>query len=354
MAKVEQLPEDSPDFNDVWRQFMTQRRDWRQLVTLVQDGQIQPEYQHRAIEVLLTPDVRSLEFPVNLVAGVNTYTHVADKWVENVTEVQASFIAKKIPEYIRQAGQILLKNKDYIEAREALFAYNGLIPHMLGKLPQEEAEKLFESFNINDPLSFWNMDNASGYNPLVSLYSDRTVDESWKRKAAREMHDVIEQEQKAEAHPRATYEEAVENYSHALVYILEKKDGLPISREFYQDEIAFMLGVKTGRPIVNQSYTWQVFELLDDEELRYSFIRRQVLTDEPDGVRSFKVFSDRDAEIARKIISEFPEDRELRPYLADQLAKWEVLSGQRRKQHEHEVRIQEDILSNMKRPPTSS
>ena len=52
---------------------------------------------------------------------------------------------------------------------------NGLIPHMLGKLPQEEAEKLFESFNINDPLSFWNMDNASGYNPLVSLYSDRTV-----------------------------------------------------------------------------------------------------------------------------------------------------------------------------------
>ena len=198
------------------------------------------------------------------------------------------------------------------------------------------------------------MDTASGYNPLQSLYHDRTVDESWKRRAANQMHEVIEREQRGETQPRAEHEGAARNYGQALGTMLYNKEGLPISREFYQEEIAFMLGVKTDRVIIDQWHTGQVLDLLDDAELRHRFARRQVLTGEPDDFDRFKVYDDARAETARRIIGEFPEDADLNTYLEQQLQEWQVRSEQNAQQREQAARTEQDIMSRMKQPATSS
>ena len=333
---------------------MGKRRDWRELVALAGDEQVQPVFKQRAIEVLLAPDIHRLPFPVNLDTGLHTYTGVSNHWFENSTDAQATFIAERIPEYIQQARQTIQRDKHDYGAREALFTYNGLIHRLLRRLPPEQAERLFESFSINDPLTYWNMDTASGYNPLQNLYHDRVVDESWKRRAASQMHEVIEREQRGETQPRAEHEGAARNYGQALDMMLYGKEGLPISREFYQEEIAFMLGVETGRPLVDSWHTGQVLELLDDPELRHSFARRQVLTGEPDSLDRFKVYDDVRAATARRITGEFPEDVELKTYLEQQLQEWQVRSEQNRQQQEQAARTEQGIMARMKQPASSN
>ena len=348
-GKDTSTPEDQ-----VWTQYMGKKRDWRELVALAGSQDVQPTFQQRAIEVLLAPDIKQLPFPVNVDTGLNNYTSVSNHWTENITDEQASFVAERIPGYIQQAGQVIQRDEHNYGARDALFTYNGLIPRLLAKLPPEQAERLFKSFSINDPLTYWNMDTASGYNPLQSLYHDRTVDESWKRRAANQMHEVIEREQRGETQPRAEHEGAARNYGQALGTMLYNKEGLPISREFYQEEIAFMLGVKTDRVIIDQWHTGQVLDLLDDAELRHRFARRQVLTGEPDDFDRFKVYDDARAETARRIIGEFPEDADLNTYLEQQLQEWQVRSEQNAQQREQAARTEQDIMSRMKQPATSS
>jgi len=342
--------EQRPGQDQVWSQYMGTRRDWRELAVLAGDKQVQPEFQQRAIEVLLSPDITQLPFPVNVEAGRHTYTGVMKHWVENITDAQAVFIAERIPQYIKQAGQAIQRVEHAYDAREALFTYNALILRLLAKLPPEQAERLFESFSINDPLPYWKMGTASGYNPLRSLYHDRTVDESWKRRAASQMHEVIEREQRGETQPRAEHEGAARNCGQVLDMMLYGEGGLPVSREFYQEEIAFMLGVDTGRTIVNSWHTGQVLDLLDGSDLRHRFARRQVLTGEPDSFDRFKVYNDIHAETARRIIGEFPEDAELKTYLEQQLQEWQVGSEQNRLQNEQAAITEQDIMVRMRQP----
>lgn len=343
-------PEPPTEEDRTWATYMGKKRDWRELAALASNQEVQPAFQQRAIEVLLAPDITQLPFPVNVDTGLNTYTGVSNHWVENITDEQVGFVAERISDYIQQAREVAARDEHSYGARGALFTYNGLIPRLLGKLPPEQAERLFESFSINDPLTYWNMDTASGYNPLQSLYHDRTVDESWKRRAASQMHEVIERGQMGKAQPRVEHEGAARNYGQALGMMLYNREGLPISREFYQDEIAFMLGVETGRPIVDSWHTGQVLDLLDDADLRHSFARRQVLTGEPDSMDSFKVYDDARAETARRIIGEFPEDAELKSYLEQQLQEYAVRAAEQRERQEQAARAEQDVFQRMRKP----
>lgn len=354
-------PEDLTPEDRVWNQYMDVRWDWPELVALVVNGQIQSEYQQRAIEILLAPDILRLPFHVNVDAGSHTYTHVSRHWIENISGAQASFIAEKIPEYIQQAGEAMQRSKHDNNAGTILATYNSLIPHLLGKLPPEQAERLFENFSINDLEPSWQFDfvpGYKGYNPLKALCRDRTVDESWKRRAVDQMHVVMKREQMGGARPCLEHETAVSNYCEILEEMLYINNGLPTSREFYQDEIAFMLGLETGRPIVRPSYTGQVLDLLDDADLRHRFARRQVLTGKTDHeIDLFKIYGDAGVEVARRIIGEFPEDGELVTYLEQQLQEWQVRFEQERQQSEEERRASEQaaireqaILEEMKEP----
>jgi hypothetical protein len=343
-------PEQPTEEDSTWAEYMGKKRDWRELAVLACNHEVQPAFQQRAIEVLLAPDITRLPFPVNVETGLNNYTGLSGHWTEKLTDIQAAFVAERIPDYIQQAGQAIQRNEHNCEATDALLAYNDLIPKLLGKLPPEQAEQLFESFSINDLLTYMTIESASGYNPLQGLYHDTTVDESWKRRAATQMHEVIEREQRGESQPRAEHEGAAGNYEQTLRMMLHEKESLPVSREFYQEEIEFMLGVETDRPIVSSWQTGEVLDLLDDAELRHKFARRQVLSGEPDSFGRFKIYDDAREEIARRIIGEFPEDADMRTYLEQQLQEYVVRAAEQREHQAQEAAREQTIFDRMRNP----
>ncbi|OGE33461.1 hypothetical protein A3C99_00165 [Candidatus Daviesbacteria bacterium RIFCSPHIGHO2_02_FULL_37_9] len=303
-----------------WSDFMKRGREARELVKLAIDPEVLPFFQERAIQTLLAPSISQLPFRVNQFFSLNTYAGHEDKWLSDVSASSATYIANLIPEYIEQAQQ------QRSNGEGALIAYNSIIPRLLDKLPAEEAEKLFGQFAINDLFSYWNMDFASGYGPLRDLYSS-PIQEVWKRKGAERMHSVIQEEIRGRTKPRAEHENAYSCYSNILGLLLYSNEGLPVSREFYQDEIAFMTLLGTGN-IVDIHHTGQVLDLLEDASIKHRFARRQILGGKPDDWDRFRVNSTERASEAKRVIEEFPEDQELRAYLEAQLEDWPAKAGE--------------------------
>lgn len=328
----------------VWDQYMAKKRDWRELVSLIQREDIKPEFHHRAIQTLLAPDTRKLPFAANLDTGLGTYVSVSNHWTGQINGEQAAFIAGLLPEYIEQAEQII-KSDDYsYSAQEALSTYNNLIPVLLPKLPPKQAEKLFAHFSL--------VVVGDCSSPLRNLYYDRVIDESWKRQAAIKVHEIIHRKQSRKTRQRVEHEIAIRDYSNILSLMLYRDRGsdLPISREFYQDEIVFMLDVDTGRPIFEPWHTGTVLALLNDSDIRYKFVRRQVLTGDPESLSGFIVYDEARATTARQILTEFPDDQELKVYLEQQLVEWQVRSERDRLQKEEAARIEQEISLRMKVP----
>lgn len=345
-------PEQPTEEDRTWAAYMGKKRDWREFAALVANQDVQPAFHQRAIQVLLAPNITRLPFAVNVDRGLNTYTGVSNHWTESLTDEQAQYVAGLIPDYIRQAREVAQeadrKNRSDYSARKAAFTYNDLIPRLLSRLPEEQAEALFEHFDINDPLTYYNMDTASGYNPLEHLLRNG-VDESWKRKAVARMHERIEREQTGEAHPRGDWEGAAGRYR-SILSMMHYGDELPVSREFYQQEMKYMLGVETDKPIVDQWHTGKALDLLEGEDVRHAFARRQVLSGEPDSFDRFKVYDGVSAQTARQIIGEFPDDAELRTYLEQQLQKYAVRAAEQREQQEQAARAEQDVFQKMRKP----
>lgn len=176
---------------------MGRQRDWRELADLATNPDIDPFFQQRAAQVLLAPHLGRLPFSVSIETQGGTYAGLSNKWISRTSEDQAQFVAGLLPGYIAEArGDVEAADRARTSAHgadQALFAYNNLILQLLPSLPPEQAEALFEHFDINDPLAYANMDTASGYNPLESLLRSK-LDEEWKRKGIARMHQRIEAE----------------------------------------------------------------------------------------------------------------------------------------------------------------
>jgi len=318
---------------------MESKRDWRELVALLGDEEIKPEYQKRILQILLAPKIGELPFPVNTDYPQSNNLSLSIDWRSTLKGDQPVQAAQLVEKYIPQVEE---KTTDR-ESLRALYFYNIIVQRLIPLLEKEQAEKLFARFRIND-IENW----CSSYNPLKILYYDQAVDESFKKQAAGQIHEIIQKEQKGEIKPRVEYNKSVSQYSNILSSILYSKE-LPVSREFYQEEIAFMLGVETGKPILESWETGKVMDILDDPQLKHKFVRRQVLTGEENLFERFKIL-DKDREVtARRILNEFPEDQELRTYLEEQLEEWEIRSEQERKDEEEESRKEQLILQGMKR-----
>jgi hypothetical protein len=264
----------SPE-DEVWNPYIETERDFKGLVALVVNNNAPLIVQQRAMDVLLAPDIRKLPFKVNADSMSVSNVGLDKLWIGKVTEEQASFIAKRIPQYIKQVVQAKRENKNN------LFIYNNLIPKILDKLAPGEAEKLFESFNINDPLPFYDMDKSSGYNPLGDLYFTE-VREFWKQKAAYRIHGIIRSEQTGKTKPREEWEAAFKRYSRILEEVIIS-NKMPVDRDFCQREVAFMLDVAdSNTPIVSKYLTGKVSNLLDNSSLRNRFLNHQTKSSHSD------------------------------------------------------------------------
>src|SRR5207245_7200774 len=152
------------------------------------------------------------------------------KWRE-IKKEHADYAARLVKAYISE-----LEGKEDDASLEALHYYNSIIPKIIPVISDSQAERLFDLFKINDIIQFYNLDSSSGYNPLSGLYSDNLNAETWKKKAAQKMHEVIKKEKSGEASPRAYYEDAIKCYSDILNSLTR---GRYVSKEFFQEEINF-------------------------------------------------------------------------------------------------------------------
>lgn len=296
-----------------WKDYMAENRgrdnmlDY--LVNSLTDRAADPEIQDRCLQTLLSPDMHELPFRINTEDSVVNYLRSFEIRLGTIlTDAQAVRAAELVEFYINQVESKEHKNDNDIDALER---YNSIILRLLPRLSQEPAETLFEKFKINDiaPCSSWG--KVSGYYPLPLLYSDPEIAEVFKRKAAERIHRVIEMELSGEAQPRTDWEGAVECYSGILSTMTYLNDP-PIGRKFYQDEIAFMLGQKTGKPVVDPRQTAKVMSWLDPPGLKYLFARRQILPKEGlKGVKYFYVHDEGTLTDAQRIKAKYPNDQDL-------------------------------------------
>lgn len=367
-AEQEKSPQEAISYVDqVWTAYMARPRDLSDFTQLLQPD-FQPEYQQRAIQTLLAPNLaphlKILPFPVNVEDGTTIFVESATDWIHGVSDEQALYIANLLPEYIEKA-----KNLGIVFEREAISAlstYNRLIPRLLSRLPQEEAERLFENYDINyghlgarffihqyRRLSDW----PPKYIPLRDLYYEE-IDEPWKRKAAAQVHQEVEKEENSEIQFGPSDKHIrLNTYRSVLMDLLNDEKGLPISREFYQDEIAYIMSVVSeDEPAFDQGLQTGEGRILDilEEPLKHQFVRRQVLPKTRDGVepaiRSFVIYNESDASIATRIISEYPDDKDLVGYLTEQLVDSQNLREEQKRKNEQASRYETDIITLMKQP----
>lgn len=314
----------SAEKEQAWATYMGRRRSYDDLISLVTDSSIQPQFQQRAMKILLTPDLSSIPFPTNT-ENTRNFIYTNKSWINKVTEKQAEFIAERIPEYIKEAERKLDSKDSNYYAKSNLDTYYRLILQLMKKLSPEKASELFKNFDVTN-LVKWTLDENASSNPLKELYEDKAIDEVSKRKVADQMHEVI---QKAK-----TMKTAI-NYCHLLGQISSQVgEKSPISRKFFQEEIAFVLGINTDTPVVWGFRTYDVLNLLDDEKLKHNFVRRQVLSKGDGFFDPLRVNDEKSAKMAEQILIDFPDDSDLKRSLGRQLINYPI----RLKEREEELK----------------
>jgi hypothetical protein len=283
-----------------WDDFMRKPRDSKQLQAIITDPEIQPEYQQRAIQTLLAPNIKNL----SLNADSKNFLGDVRDWIGKLSEKQAEYASGLLPGYIKQAG--------------FSYAYNNIaIPNLISRLPQAQAEELFKSFQISKNDHF-------AYAPLEDFLGSN-VNESWKRKALEQMHGQIDREQAGEP-PRHNNRSTLQYYAEMLNLSLYR-DKPAFNNELFQEEVGYMLRtISDDRVIIYRFQTKKVLDRLEDKEVRHAFARRQILAPftglihhEGEERQPFRILDKEDEELASKLIEEFPEDKELTIFLQAEL-----------------------------------
>lgn len=311
-----------------WDSYMQASHSDRELVALLTDSRLEPRYQQRILQIFFHPNPQELPFPVNIESS-KLFSLSIVNWRTTINEQQAIWAAELIETYIPQFAS----KKGDMRSREASEEYNEEIRMLLPLLPQPQAESLFAYFDLNG--------SSPSYGPFERLLFDEAVDEFWKRKAAVEMHERIKREKREKRQPVNRLTTAAYSYGFILTrLVFREEENLPITREFFQEEIAFMLGIGHNAPIIDLSKTGQAMALLDSPEIRHGFARHQVLTadTEEDWVDNKEM-----VEVAERIRVEFPEDRELNTFLDEGLKRYQVRSRDQR-QAEEERKTKEEAL----------
>lgn len=284
-------------------------KDLHELLTL----SVRKEFKMRAITVLLSPDLSSLPF----------------KWnrERNSTLTNYLFIPIKLQDLSNElflfAGDLICKNIDYCiknkkdsEIFKSMFVYNRIILEFLSILPAEDelAKSLFDRYQINDPLEYWNMDDASGYNPYFSIIYNKTVPEKWKVLADQQMKDCILAEAEGRQMPRNDWENALHCYIQHIQ--MANYDGKSFySHELLVSQIDFILGLPDIENYDKEIFSsWQIIYFLRallsnrSRDLAHKLARQTVLAGKKE---HFKVFDSNSSEAVDLMLQEWSDDSEL-------------------------------------------
>ena len=314
----------------VWKSWLDlQKQEWRDFVVLIRSD-VRKEFKLRAIAVLLVPHRNCLPFEWR-----------DNSSLENLLFLRGNDDLFKIPELpeelrvfaaelvYRCAQEVLRTWRHDDKVYSSLFYYNNYVMDFLKILPENDpmAEKLFSVYQLNDPVVFYNMDDASGYNPLYPILNEN-IPEKWKGLAVTRMHEIISAEISGKSKPRAEHEDALRCYlSESTLSLYGKDGGIRYSTELFASQIEFVLGLPNiqNRGLFENYKVWHILQILSGDryrELRYRLARYAVL----ENTEEFKRFSvyDRDTRCAAEaMLSEFGNDAELTSALQNLLGKAE-------------------------------
>src|SRR3989344_2758299 len=148
MVEQEMPPRlEDPEVDRIWNDFVSVERERSDdFEALLKDPQVRPEFQERAIDVLLTPRFDHLPFKVNAHHVSSEYDsflllgYGRNKY--EFTSEQASYAAKRIPQFMEQAWRIYRRknegdkgqgdrNSEAKNAISALRSLNTTIPRLI-------------------------------------------------------------------------------------------------------------------------------------------------------------------------------------------------------------------------------
>lgn len=323
-----------------WQDYMEKRRDFRDLVGLAQNQEIEPFFQERTLQILFCPDVKKLPFATNVDTDDDYISISGINIISSLTDNQAQYVAGLIPEYIEKAKKGFSNPDKIYRLKGVIAAYNRAIPQLIDKIPEDDAEELFKLFKIEDPEY---AGSHVRYDSLRKLLSSN-ANEKWKRKATNQIHSIIESEKD---NPLSKKENDTALFAYKSILNLLIIGGTPpLSDAFIEDEIKYLLEISPNTPILDQWNVEKVLPKLADPDIRHRFARAQVLSG--DDNNSFTIYGDDRAAAARYIMQEFPEDEDLKEYLEQQLTHWETVKKERELQKSIADAREEEIFNRMK------
>lgn len=317
------------EIDPLWNEYMKTPKGAGDLAVLLRSEHVVFPFKDRALQTLLAPDVNKLPFTVMSEGNRRNFLgEIVDlrgilRGQEDL-KTQAVTLTEHHIEELSRRPSILGSNRDTVSD---LYEYQFVILVLLPVVHPEQAAKLFSHFRVDTPAS-WDI-GTEVHSPylLRALYHDYDIEEVYKRQAATQTHEIIQRSPVVHFAGKEGNLLA-QSYGQDLdLLVLNKLGGaqLSVSRQFFQDEVAFLLGVDTGKPVLSSWVTTaEAVQLLDDPGIKHGFLRRQFLpwNLEFSNPRVYDSLTDATAAL-QVLLACFPEDRELATSIQAQLLKIE-------------------------------
>lgn len=281
----------NPDSAALYDEFAT-GRNFDQVYGLWKNTEItDPTIRQRAVAVLTAPYGYDLPYP---------HTHQSLGRLLAITEEvdgqQTTSLRERIgdkPELAAELAQGVLYWLDTTGGRiegeiiDSRYEYFAAIRELLPVVDEETGDKLFAHYPINDLESYWSMDDASGYRPLVNLLYDEGVPPKYKEAGVAKWFDIAKREESGEAQPREEHERATKTMAE---FVQTWTFGERVDDGIHTAVVSFLEGhVPANDTYVQGFAVGQVARHITDEDVRFKFAWRHIAVGPQEEYGQFRI-----------------------------------------------------------------
>lgn len=285
-----------PASADLYAEF-AEGRSLDQVYALWKDPEVtNPTIRQRAVAVLTAPHGYNLPYP-HSDQSLGRLLHIN----EDIDGKQTSSLRERMadkPELATELAHGVLYWLETTGGRiegdtlDSRYDYQSAIQHLLPLVDEETADKLFAHYPINDIQPYWNMDTASGYQPLTNILYDRNIPRKYKDIGLAKWFEVAEQEEQGTVQPREEHERAIKNMAE---FVQTWTYGERVDDEVHTALVTFLESHTPADKTYVQGYVArQVAEHITDEDVRFSFAWRHVCVGPADDFGHFRIDNERD------------------------------------------------------------
>lgn len=343
----------SPSTSELWKQWLEKTQPGiPDLVNLV-EADFRPEFQARAITVLLVNNSELLPFGWKEDFKIGPYLTLRDNDHLNLTCLSEEMISL-IGDLIACNVHYVLNNKN----KRDYYPYGKLIRSFLAVLPEDHlvAKRLYDCYQLRDPVTYWTPEEASGYSLYYQLLSAKGVPTSWKRAIDKQMRVRVRQEWEGGFSPREDWEYAVDCYVQHLRDACIS-DNLAYDRDLFVSQLLFVLYLP-GFESHEDNYTFSRIlkeSYLHIRENRFTSLRRRLIHQVMAGIDEsdyfgFTIINDDDLRLTELMLDDIQEvdDLELVAHLSYMIDQYKREKKEKAVNKKVRARESKAVLASMK------